>query len=258
MMDQHGKFLELHEEGAPLLMGNVWDVSGAKSLEASGYKALGTSSAAIAHSLGYKDGEGMTFEEMFFIVEKIARNVNVPLSADIEGGYGRRSEDIVENIKTLSRSGVVGVNLEDSLVDNGNRQLRPVEEFSEFIRMISGQLNAEHINVFLNIRTDPYLLKVADPLGETLARSKRYQESGANGIFVPCIQKETDIQKVVQACHVPVNVMCMPGLPGFDILKSIGVKRISIGNFMHEAMIACLKKTGSRIIKERSFQSLFN
>ena len=193
-MDRYQEFLALHKnDQAPLLIGNVWDVPSAKVFEAAGCKALGTSSSAVARSLGYKDGEAMTFEELVFVVERISRHISVPLSVDIEGGYSRIPDKVIEHIEILYKLGVAGINLEDSIVADGSRQLLKPQVFKSLLEAVSTSLKKKGLNIFLNIRTDPYLIGISNPLTETLDRIAEYQESGADGIFVPCIVNKEDI-----------------------------------------------------------------
>lgn len=107
-------FKNLHQNEQPLLIGNVWNVQSAKVYEELGFKALATSSSAVANSLGYEDGEQMSFEEYFYLIERIAKSTSILLSVDLESGYGKDAIDIVENISKLSEIGIVGINLEDS------------------------------------------------------------------------------------------------------------------------------------------------
>ncbi|WP_185111109.1 isocitrate lyase/phosphoenolpyruvate mutase family protein, partial [Chryseobacterium contaminans] len=116
-------FKKLHQEEEPLLLGNVWNVQSAKVYQKSGYKALATSSSAVAMSLGYEDGEQMSFEEYFYMIKRIKASVSIPLSVDLEGGYGNTSEIVVSNIIKLLDIGIAGINLEDTCMADGERQL---------------------------------------------------------------------------------------------------------------------------------------
>ncbi len=255
-MSNYNSFVRLHQADQPLVLGNAWDVNSARVMAKSGYNALGTSSAAVAHTLGYQDGEQVSFEELLFIVERIAANVDLPLTVDIEGGFGRDPDQIVKNIEKLHRLGIIGVNLEDSVV-TGERNILPTDEFAQVVKTISSQLKSKGIEVFLNIRTDTFLLPVPTPLEETLARLSVYEESGADGIFVPCMVKEEDINRLTNATKLPINVMCMPGLPSFDKLQALGVRRISMGNALHLQVTRSMKSFCQAILEDRSFHSLF-
>ncbi len=256
-MDHFEKFKLLHEKNSPLLIGNVWDTQSALMLERMNYKALGTSSAAIASSLGHEDGEQISFEDLHAIVKSVAGKVATPLTVDIEAGYSRDTKKIIENIVLLIQEGVVGVNLEDSIVENGNREMVDPRRFSETIKSIKRHLANNGLNIFLNIRTDPYIIGLDDPLKESIARAKLYEEAGADGIFVPCIVDENDIKNLVDSISLPMNVMAMPNLPCFSTLEEIGVKRISMGPFLYNKINKSIKSVLADIKEEQSFNCLF-
>lgn len=250
-------FAELHNQPAPLLVANVWDSASAVAAQKAGYQALGTSSAAIAATLGYEDGQGMLFEELFYVVTRIRAATNLPLSVDMEAGYGDSAEEITANFRCLAQAGVSGVNLEDSRVINGMRHLDDVYEFSRNLRAVCDALKCEGYNLFLNIRTDTYLLGHERALQETLLRGQHYKAAGADGLFVPCLTSEKDISIIAEATGLPLNVMCMPDLPSFGRLKLAGVSRISMGNFVHSALQSKLTDLMYAIRSRQTFEGLF-
>ncbi|MFK7932386.1 MAG: isocitrate lyase/phosphoenolpyruvate mutase family protein [Saprospiraceae bacterium] len=249
-------FKSYHQQTAPLLIANVWDVASAKTAKELGFTAIGTSSGAMATMLGYNDGEEISFEELEYLVKRITTTVNIPLSVDLEAGYSRDPQQIVAHIQLLARLGVKGINLEDSLVF-GERKMVNATEFSDLIKQIKKGLLAQQMEIFLNIRTDTFLLNLPDALPETIERAQLYQSAGADGLFVPCIEQVSDIQQLVQQVDLPLNVMCMPNLPDFSTLQQLGVKRISMGNFAFNQMQQQLKKSYQDILHNRSFQSIF-
>ena len=191
-------FKELHQQATPLLIANVWDVPSALLAERMSFRALGTSSAAIAQMLGYQDGEQMSFKELVYIVERIIHHVNTPLSVDIEGGYSRDPATVAGHIKQLVALGVVGVNLEDSIVQDGKRTLVTANEFAEKLSKIKELLTKAQVSVFLNIRTDTFLLKAPQLLAATNARVNLYEKAGADGIFIPGITAQEDIVEILK------------------------------------------------------------
>lgn len=251
------KFRELHFQEYPFLLGNVWNVQSAKIFEKLNFKAIGTSSAAIAHSLGYEDGEQMPFSELLFIVERIIKNTTLPVSVDLEFGYGKNTPEIVKNIQKLYDLGVVGVNIEDSYIENLQRKLKDKEIFANDLYNIINQLIQKNISVFINVRSDAFLLDLPNALDESLKRIELYESVCINGIFLPCIRNEYDIKKVVQHTKLPLNVMCIPKLMDFDTLSSLGVKRISMGNFLNWFGYDFLEKKCMDIQRQGSFNCLF-
>lgn len=249
-------FKSLHTQDAPLLVCNVWDVASSKIAEKLGFQAIGTSSAAIATLLGYKDGENISFSELSFIVKRILDNTQCPLTVDIESGYSREPSDIANHIKALANLGVAGVNLEDSIVEK-ERKLLDAEQFANTISAIKEILKKDGVDLFLNVRTDTFLLNPPNAAAETEKRIQLYEKSGAEGIFIPGIEKKGDIKNVIDYIKLPVNVMCMPNLPDFKKLKELGVKRISMGNFLFDHMYNGFEKTLKSVIVSQSFKPVF-
>ena len=249
-------FKNLHNQNSPLLLGNVWDVQSALLFQKLGFKAIGTSSAAIATSLGYEDGEKMPFDELLRIVKSIQSKIEIPLTVDIEGGYSRDIPEIVSNIILLHSLGVAGINIEDSKT-NTEREILNAENFSKTIQEVKSHLVENNTDIFINVRTDFYIMGLNNPLEETLNRIKLYEKAGADGIFIPCIVQEDEIRRVVESTSLPINVMCMPTLPSFKDLESLGVKRISMGNFLYNNSISNIEKSINTIIDTQSFNSLF-
>lgn len=255
-MKSFEKFSQLHQNSNPLLLGNIWDANSAKIVEQKGFKAIGTSSQAVAKSLGYEDGEKLPFESLFQVAKRVVEVVGIPCTVDVEGGYSRTVDGIVENIKKLHDVGVVGINLEDT-IPGTTRQLQSVTEFQKILSGVAEKISRNNMHVFLNIRTDGFLLGMPTALAETLTRIKSYENSGANGIFVPCITNKNDIKEVVNATHLPINVMCMPELPNFEDLKSLGVKRISMGPFLKTYVNKKMEEAISAIVQDNNFSCLF-
>lgn len=234
-----------------LLLGNVWDVSSGLICQKLGFRVIGTSSAAVARSLGYEDGEDMPFDDLWRVVKAIRGHVDLPLSVDVEAGYGRSSLDIISNISRLIDLGVVGINIEDSVVERGVRGLIPADEFAQTLGDIKAATSGD---LFINARTDAYILGLDKPLERSLERASLYKAAGADGLFVPYITDAMEIERLVDLSQLPLNVMCMPDLPDFEILQKLGVKRISMGPFAHTMMVDFLEAKLSAVIEDRSFK----
>lgn len=250
-------FNTLHNQETPLLIHNVWDVPSAKVAEKLNAQAIGTSSSAIAALLGYNDGEEVRFSELEYIVKRIAANTELPLSVDLEAGYSRNAAEIVAHIKRLITIGVVGINLEDSIVKDGKRVLVEAEAFSKLLSEIITQLEKDSLDIFINVRTDTFLLGIDNVQEATKTRIKLYENIGVSGIFIPCIESEADIKMMVETISLPINVMSMPKLPNFKTLQTLGVKRISMGGFLFDNMYNQLEKTIDQITSDQSFKSIF-
>lgn len=249
-------FKQLHQQTSPFLLANVWDAASAKAAQQAGYQALGTSSAAVASVLGYDDGEQMSFDELLFMVTRISRATDLPLSVDIESGYSRDPQTIAKHIQQLAQLGVVGVNLEDSQV-NTTRTLIDANEFAARLKAVRHELATQQTNIFINVRCDAFLLGLDNAREEALHRASTYQQAGADGLFLPCITQQADIQAITETCQLPLNVMAMPDLADFDTLGALGVKRISMGNFAFEEMYTHLTQQLREIRSQGNCAPLF-
>ncbi|MEU5215649.1 isocitrate lyase/phosphoenolpyruvate mutase family protein [Streptomyces sp. NPDC020807] len=204
---------------APLVLPGPWDAMSARAFEEAGFPALATPSAAIAASLGYADG-ATPADEMFAAVGRIVRSVSVPVTADLEGGYGLPPAEFVERVR---ESGAVGVNLEDSDRRNG---LRDPEEFAEYLAAVRA---AAGPGLFVNARVDTYIRASPDPLAEAVTRSLRYAEAGADCVY-PIAAAPADLPALRTALgDLPVNALATPDGPPFAELGRLGATRITFG-----------------------------
>lgn len=254
-MSHFETFFRLHHQPEPLLLANVWDAHSAQLFEASGYKAAGTSSHALATAMGYTDGEQLPFSSLLQAAKQITAAVKIPFTADIEGGYSRNTNEIISHISSLYDAGVAGINLEDTIAGK-ERVLQPVAAFQKTIAAIMDYNSRNNINIFVNIRTDAFLLGMPNALAETLSRINLYEKAGVHGIFVPCITAATDISSVVRETRLPINVMCMPSLPGFGELQQLGVKRISMGPFFFNKVYAQIKTLSAALTESKNFSTI--
>ncbi len=249
-------FREMHRQPEPLLICNVWDAASARVAQRVGFGAIATSSFAMAAMLGYEDGEQLSFQELRYLVARIAAVSTLPLSVDIESGYSREPKDIVTHIRELAELGVVGVNIEDSLVDQG-RSLVNAEAFAEILAKVKAGLQAAGCDVFLNVRTDPFLLGLDGARAETVRRGALYAQAGADGLFVPCIVQSEDIAAITKAVPLPINVLSRPQLPSYATLQALGVKRVSMGNALFDHLQDNLQARLSEIHEHRTLASIF-
>jgi 2-methylisocitrate lyase-like PEP mutase family enzyme len=253
------RFCHQHQGPAPLLLATIWDARSAAVSEAQGFAAVGTSSAALAAMLGYPDGEQLPFAELRYLVGRICASTTLPVSVDLEGGYGLTPAAIAGRIAELAALGVAGINLEDSTATpDGGRRLRPAPEFAATLRAVRAILAEQRVPVFLNVRTDTYLLPGPEPLTDTHHRAQLYAAAGADGLFVPGLTSLPAIGELCRATPLPVNVMALPDLPAFGPLAAAGVRRISMGNFLFEALSARQQQLSQHMLQEQSFSSLFN
>ncbi|MFL5740190.1 MAG: isocitrate lyase/phosphoenolpyruvate mutase family protein [Flavisolibacter sp.] len=256
MINTVSYFRELHHQAEPLLVNNVGDVSSARLFTKKGALALGTSSAALADTLGYADGEQLPFSLLLEVVQRIKNNTNLPLSVDLERGYSSEQTGVLQNVETLCRMGISGINLEDSRDEKSGTPLRDARDMQQLIGAIRSHLSRNGLDLFLNIRTDAFLKGLPGALDETLNRIPIYEQAGADGIFVPCLHDKASLRQVVSQSKLPVNVLVCPGLPSIAELAQIGVKRISMGSAIYRIWKKSLVKIVDRIQQEHSFASL--
>lgn len=246
---------ELHNSKDILFLGNAWDLLSALALEKAGFKAIGTTSCGIANSLGYSDGELIDFERHLGIIRRITENVKIPVSADIEAGYGEDTETIVNNVLRTADVGVAGINIEDSL-----KKQKGLREITQHCKLLSKIKNAlEHRGYkgfYINARTDTYFQKV-NPLLETIDRAKMYVESGASGIFVPGMTEDNDIKEITSHLNAPLNLLSLPRLTDCDKLKKLGVKRFSFGNALTDKIIEVLEKNAKQLLESKDTSILY-
>jgi 2-methylisocitrate lyase-like PEP mutase family enzyme len=212
---------ELHRPGEPLILVNVWDVASARTVAgAPGCAALATASWAIAAAHGYADGEEIPLDLMLAAIERIAGAVELPVTADIEAGYGDSPEEVSETIARAIAAGAVGVNLED--------ELRLADSHAARVAAARERGEREGVPLVINARSDEYLLGEGR-LDEAIARGRAYLDAGADCFFIPGITDLEDIRRLTGELAAPVNVLAMAGVPSPAELAEAGVARISIG-----------------------------
>lgn len=258
MSSNFQKFKQLHQQSDLLVLPNAWNAKSASIFEEKQFPAVATSSAAVAESLGYRDGEGMPFMDYLFIINRIVSAIRVPLTVDIEMGYGKTNAEVYTNILKLVELGVAGINIEDSIINQSKRTLKDTKTFGSTIEYIKNRLEAEQLKLFINIRCDTYLLNIEKKREETIKRLKVYETTGADGIFLPCISKENDIVEAVNNTKLPVSVMCIPGLPGFAALNKLGVKRVSMGPFMFNKIYDNIGRLSETIDTSKNFSLILS
>jgi len=224
-------FHALHIRGTPVVLFNIWDAGSAKAVVAAGARALATGSWSVAKANGYTDGEKTPFELAIGNIRRIAQAVDVPVSIDIESGYGTTPDAVAKSIEQTIEAGAIGCNLEDSFPENG--QLRGIDEQAERIRRARKAADASGIRYFINARTDVFFQKDSQQneaaLAEVLERARAYAEAGADGLFVPGLSDETLIARLTAAASLPVNIMVGDKTPSLPRLAQLGVARVSHG-----------------------------
>lgn len=235
-------FHGLHQRGAPIVLFNAWDVASAKVI-AQSFPAIATSSAAVAATLGYGDGERTPLDAVLSLVTRITASVAVPVTVDFEAGYGDTPEEAAEAVAALLRAGAIGINLEDGLFA-GQRTLVDPAQHAAKIRAIRQVADDYGVPLFINARADPFILKIGTPdecLAEAVRRGAIYAEAGANGLFVPLLTDLAQIETLVERVELPVNIMAMPGAPAIPELVRVGVGRVSLATWPQRATMRAVE-----------------
>ncbi|MEO8412640.1 MAG: isocitrate lyase/phosphoenolpyruvate mutase family protein [Ginsengibacter sp.] len=247
-MNYYEQFYQLHQQQSPFVLANAWNVKSAQLIEKAGFKAIGTSSGAIANSWGYDDGEKIPFSELLYIVQRIKASTNIPLSVDMERGYSDDLNVLNEHIQKLVDIGVSGINIEDA--QGQEIYLKKLESIKNYLTKTGQQL-------FINARTDGFLQKLPSPLETTIKRAKLYQAAGADGLFVTAVSDVAVIKEITSSVSLPVNVAGTPALSSIETLTNSGVKRISMAVFLYRVTYHHLEKVAEAIKNENSFAPLF-
>lgn len=247
-MDQAAKaraFAALHVKGDPLVLYNIWDAGGARAVAAAGARAVATGSWSLAAAHGYADGERIPLDLVARVVSRIAATVDLPVSVDVEGGYGASPAQLAGMVSVILGTGAVGINLEDQVV--GGEGLYETGEQARRIAAVRAAADAAGVPLFINARTDLFLKerdRARHPalLGAAKERAAAYAEAGASGFFAPGLADVGLIGELCAASALPVNVMTGDGVPPREVLAGCGVARVSHGPFPYIAAMAWLQE----------------
>jgi 2-methylisocitrate lyase-like PEP mutase family enzyme len=251
-------FRVLHSGREILLLPNVWDVASARLIEESGFKAAATSSAGIAFSLGYPDGQRISREQMLAVIARIAKAVRVPVTADVEAGYGKSPEDAGRTARAVVEAGAVGMNLEDAIGDSPSVLVElPLQ--LEKIRAVREMASRLRVPLVLNARTDMYLLQIGDAAeryDETVRRLSAFREAGADCVFAPGLRDAPTIGRLVADLKCPINILAGPGSPSVPELSQLGVARVSLGSATMRATVGCLRRIAQELKAAGTYSNL--
>jgi 2-methylisocitrate lyase-like PEP mutase family enzyme len=234
-------FRSLHRPGTPLILFNAWDAGSAKVVAQTGAKAIATGSWSVAAAHGFDDGEQLPLSLALANLERIVSCVELPVTLDLEAGYGNIADAAREAIK----AGAIGFNFEDGRI--GADGLQPIEAQAERIREARAAADAVMANVFINARTDMFLRAPADKhsdamVEDALARASAYAQAGADGLFVPGLSDPQKIKRICDNSPLPVNIMGRPGTTKPSELATLGVARISYGPYPYRLAMEALRQ----------------
>lgn len=227
-----------------LLLPNAWDAVTARLMESLGAKAIATTSAGLAWSHGYPDGNAIAEDNLIAAIREIARVIRVPLTVDIEAGYSDDPSAVARLVARIQDIGVVGINIEDGA---GTPEL-----LCRKIAAIRDHAARSHLDLFINARTDVYLRGVASgdaAIEEVMSRVSRYRAAGCDGLFVPGLSAAEAMARISTAmAPMPLNIMALPNLPSLDVLQKSGVRRLSAGSSLAQAALGRTSQLVSRFL----------
>jgi 2-methylisocitrate lyase-like PEP mutase family enzyme len=257
-------FLKYHQDKELLVLLNSWDIGSSKLIEACGYKAIATTSMGIAACLGYPDCQVIQLSEMIEKITGIVNSVQAPVTVDIEAGYGNNLSEIIESVKKVIATGVVGINIEDSI------ELNPVLvdelEFCERISAIRALSDSLGFHLVINARTDSFYTSqgsLQQKLSESIKRGNKYREAGADCIFVQPVWDKETISTLVKEINAPINILANPSTgaqlpPPVRELEDLGVARVSVGSSLMKATLALIKKVADELSEKGSYNTLLD
>jgi 2-methylisocitrate lyase-like PEP mutase family enzyme len=245
-------FRAMHRSQQILLLPNAWDVASARIVQQTGFGAVATTSAGIAFTLGYPDGQRISREQMLEVVGRIATAVKVPVTADVEAGYGDRPEDAARTAREVLAAGAVGMNLEDA---TGDRQ-HPLLDLALQVERVKA---VRELPIVLNARTDVYLGEVGAPekrYDEALRRLAAFRDAGADCVFVPGLRDAAIIGRLAKDLKCPLNILAGPGTPPAPELQKLGVARVSLGSGPMRAALGLLRRIAEELKGAGTYKSL--
>ena len=242
---------DLHVKGDPLILFNIWDAGSARALQDVGAKAIATGSWSVAAAHGYDDGEKLPLSSALANLQRIVASVDLPVTLDLEGGYGQSPAVVHDSVAKVIEAGAVGINFEDQIV--GGEGLYSVEDQCERIEAARAAAENASVPIFINARTDVFLKSNPGQhnkshLEEAIRRSAAYAESGASGFFAPGLRNAKAIEELCETSSIPINILILPDAPSTRQLANLGVARISYGPRPYRQMIAALKEAARRAL----------
>jgi 2-methylisocitrate lyase-like PEP mutase family enzyme len=249
-------FRERHAGPVILVLPNAWDVATARLVEDAGFPAIATTSAGVAWALGYPDGERVSREAMLEVVRRIAAAVRVPVTADVEGGYGRTPDAAAATARGVVAAGAVGLNLEDGTNDGTLLDLALHVERVQAVREAGASTG---VPLVINARTDAFEVKDWDParrFAEAVRRANAYHAAGADCLFVPHVSDGETIGRLARELSGPLNVIAGPPAPPIGELERLGVRRASLGPRVVQAALGLVRRAVTELRERGTYATM--
>jgi len=248
MVDKAELLRSLHHGPPILVIPNAWDAATARVFEHAGFAAVATTSAGVAAALGYPDGGAVPANEMIEAVARIARAVQVPVSADIEYAYAAGPGAVADVVLRFVAAGAVGVNIEDYVP--GASELEPVTLQADKITAVIKSATTAGVRVVVNARTDVFLRQIGDPvrrLPAAIERGRAFRDAGADCVFVPGVSDAATIEALVAGIRGPINILAGPDTVSVTALERLGVARVSVGSGPMRASLALVREIATEL-----------
>jgi 2-methylisocitrate lyase-like PEP mutase family enzyme len=252
------RFRELHRGPALLLLPNAWDALSARLFVAAGFPAVATTSGGVSWALGFADGEAAPWSEVVAATARIVRAASVPVTADIEAGFGDTPQAVANSVAEIIAAGAVGINLEDG-TPRGPAPLRTLADAARRIEAAREAARAAGVPIVINARTDLYLRDLGDPatrFDETVERGRAYRAAGADCVYPIGLREPDTIGRLVNALAAPVNIMVRAGLPSVAELEALGVARASTASAIALIAAAATRQIAEELRASGRFDSL--
>ncbi|MCC7487085.1 MAG: isocitrate lyase/phosphoenolpyruvate mutase family protein [Burkholderiales bacterium] len=251
-------FRKMHDRSGMLVLPNAWDAVTARLLARSGFAAIGTTSGGIAWSLGYADGELAPLDDVVAVTARMARAVDLPVTADIVAGYGATPEAVADTVRAIIDAGAVGFNLEDGLHMPG--ELREVGAMAARLGAARQAAAAAGVPAVINARTDTYLLKYgssdAERFDETVRRARAYLDAGADCVYPIGLADGATIAALTRALDAPLNIAARPGVPDLAELARMGVARVSTATRLATLALSAVERAARELRVSGRFECL--
>jgi len=251
-------FRAMHDRSRVLVLPNAWDAMSARFIEEAGARAIATTSAGVAFSLGYPDGEYAPRQEIVSAIARIARVIDVPLSADIESGFGATADEVGETARQIIEAGAIGINLEDSTGDPA-QPLYDLETAVGRVKAARAAGAATGIPLVINARTDALIAMKGDReslLAEAIRRANAFREAGADSLFPLGLNGNEEISRAVRSINGPMNLIFRPGIPSVAELAKLGVARLSLGTSITLSALAVTRRIAREVLSDGTYSSL--
>ncbi|MCT4636791.1 MAG: isocitrate lyase/phosphoenolpyruvate mutase family protein [Bacteroidales bacterium] len=252
------QFTAMHRTDKMFILPNIWNAGTAKIFEKEGYKAVATTSAGIAFTLGYSDGEHVDIHDLCTVVKQITDKISIPLSVDMERGYGTTTDEVCSSVKKVINSGAVGINIEDGY-DTETPYLENIDRQAEKIKAVVTLKKTTGIPFVINARTCAFWLNVNESnnlLDIAINRCNRYIDAGADSVFIPGALTKDQVTTLINNINAPVNIIANPVFNNISELEEIGVKRLSLGSGVVRASFDGIITMAKDIVCNNSLDSL--